>query len=197
MNKNEYYTNNICGKNREYIVAHELLKRWKINNGIANHTKCVIHHIDDTEECRNYNEAHYELWGFNLDGTFEYGKYVVFMTQSEHNTHHFKGKINSKVAGENNGMFGKHRYGEQAPMFGKKHSTETHTKMCINHANVTGENNPFYGKTHSDITINKMLYYHKTTSDAYHRYKDGGGILNWKEFRHAIKIGEIDISIYL
>jgi hypothetical protein len=44
----------------------------------------VIHHLRDTEEQRKYNDEHYELWGFNEDGTFEYGKYVIFVTKEEH-----------------------------------------------------------------------------------------------------------------
>lgn len=48
----------------------------------------IIHHLRDTEEQRKYNDEHYELWGFNLDGTFEYGKYVVFVTEEWHNKYH-------------------------------------------------------------------------------------------------------------
>lgn len=44
----------------------------------------IIHHLRDTEEQRKYNDEHYEFWGFNQDGTFEYGKYVVFVTKEEH-----------------------------------------------------------------------------------------------------------------
>ena len=44
----------------------------------------VIHHLRDTEEQRKYNDEHYEYWGFNQDGTFEYGKYVIFVTPEEH-----------------------------------------------------------------------------------------------------------------
>ena len=48
----------------------------------------VIHHLRDTEEQRKYNDEHYELWGFNEDDTFEYGKYVIFVTKEEHNHYH-------------------------------------------------------------------------------------------------------------
>ena len=47
-----------------------------------------IHHLRDTEEQRKYNDEHYELWGHNLDGTFEYGKYVVFWTHEHHIKYH-------------------------------------------------------------------------------------------------------------
>lgn len=42
------------------------------------------HHLMNTPEQIAYNSEHYEMWGFNLDGTFEYGKYIVFVTDSEH-----------------------------------------------------------------------------------------------------------------
>ena len=48
----------------------------------------VIHHLRDTEEQRKYNDEHYELWGHNLDGSFEYDKYVVFVTKEEHTEIH-------------------------------------------------------------------------------------------------------------
>lgn len=48
----------------------------------------VIHHLRDTEEQRKYNDEHYEMFGMNLDGTFEYGKYVVFWTKEHHNEYH-------------------------------------------------------------------------------------------------------------
>lgn len=48
----------------------------------------IIHHLRDTEEQRKYNDEHYELWGHNLDGSFEYGKYVIFVTQEQHNNYH-------------------------------------------------------------------------------------------------------------
>ena len=48
----------------------------------------VIHHLRDTEEQRKYNDEHYEFWGFNQDGTFEYGKYVVFWTKEKHDSYH-------------------------------------------------------------------------------------------------------------
>ena len=46
------------------------------------------HHLFDTPEQIEYNNTHYEMWGFNLDGTFEYGKYVIFVTPEEHSQIH-------------------------------------------------------------------------------------------------------------
>jgi hypothetical protein len=48
----------------------------------------VRHHLMDTNEQIEYNTNHYEMWGFNLDGTFEYGKYMIFVTEEEHHKIH-------------------------------------------------------------------------------------------------------------
>ena len=53
--------------------------------------------------------------GFNLDGTFEYGKYVVFMTASEHMRYH--------MTGSKNPMCGVRKFGVDNPFYGKKHSS--------------------------------------------------------------------------
>lgn len=46
------------------------------------------HHLFDTPEQIEYNNTHYEMWGFNEDGTFEYGKYIIFVTPEEHSQIH-------------------------------------------------------------------------------------------------------------
>lgn len=119
-----------------YRQVHQLLKDWKIENNITE--RCVVHHRDDTEEARVYNEAHYELWGFEIDENnnlnFKLGKYVQFMTRAEHAAHHNTGKIVS---------------------------SETRIKISQNHADFSGENNPMYGKTHSDESKTKMKESHK------------------------------------
>lgn len=193
MNKEEYYNSPICCKNYEYRYTHKLLQQWKKDNGITE--KCVIHHRDDTPELNQYNNIdHYERWGFDENGEFIYGKYVIFLTQSEHNTYHFKGKPNTKLAGENNPMYNVHRKGKDAPFYGHEHSVETRNKMSANHANVSCDKNPFYGKSHSEKTMATLNDYHKLTSDAYKKYQANGGTLKWKAFRHAIKIGELDLN---
>ena len=59
----------------------------------------VRHHLRDTEEQRQYNDEHYEMWGFNEDGTFEYGKYIVFVTEEQHNKiHHHSEETRKKIS---------------------------------------------------------------------------------------------------
>lgn len=61
--------------------AKSIQKSLKYN---SNPNATHIHYLRDTEEQRKYNDEHYEMWGFNEDGSFEYGKYVTFATPEEH-----------------------------------------------------------------------------------------------------------------
>ena len=76
----------------KYVYYNKTRKLQKslIYNEDKNAT--VIHHLRDTEEQRNYNDTHYELWGFEIDENgeehFEYGKYVIFVTKEEHTKIH-------------------------------------------------------------------------------------------------------------
>lgn len=66
----------------------------------------VIHHLRDTEEQRKYNDAHYELFGFEIDEygneQFEYGKYVVFWTKEHHIEYHRLSEETRKRISESN-----------------------------------------------------------------------------------------------
>lgn len=180
MNKHDYWKLTNKQSDFKYKHIHELLKQWKIENNISE--SCVVHHRDDTEECRKYNEEHYELWGFNEDDTFEYGKYVVFMTRAAHNTHHNKG--------------------ENHPFYGKHLSDEHRAKISHTHK----------GKKHSDITREKISAAQQEMRAAqqvrfagikllYSTYKNNGGNLQWNDFQKALKSGDITfetqpISVY-
>ena len=145
------------------IVRDRLLSREFESLENCDKDAKVIHHLRDTEEQRKYNDEHYELFGINLDGAFEYGKYVVFWTKEHHNSyHHQSDETKVKRANSNRG---------------KKRSNETRAKMsrsllkrfanydarkkisdsekaswteeCREQARVnnTGEKNPMYGKS--------------------------------------------------
>lgn len=125
MNKEEFRKHG-NPKGIEYYKVHELLNQWKKNNNIPDNIQCVVHHRDDTEECRKYNAEHYEIYGCNLDGTFEYGKYVVFMTNAEHNTYHHKGKT---LSSEQKAKLSEANRGEKNGFYGKTHTVETRQKI--------------------------------------------------------------------
>lgn len=211
MNKNEYWCNFSIDDN--YITTHEMLNNWKQQNGIID--RCVVHHRDDTEGVRAYNEAHYELWGFNLDGTFEYGKYVVFMTHSDHMRHHHKG--NTYMLGYHHTDEAKQKIRSNNAHYwkGKKLSPTHIQNLRDNHQDFTGDNNPFYGKKHTDETKAKISAAHKGKSqdaeqvqkmretklkqmsvikNLYNAYKENGGQLKWNDFQKALKNGEITVE---
>ena len=146
MNKQDYY--NSKGKCKKYYrQAQKLLKNWKAENNITE--RCVVHHRDDTDEVIEYNEEHYELWGFNEDGTFEPGKYVQFMTQSEHNKHHLTGKY----IGADNPFYNCHHTDEQRNKWslerkGRKLTEEWKQHISENNAHISG----MKGKQHSEVS---------------------------------------------
>lgn len=217
MNKNEYYNSrHKCYK--YYKLVQKLIKDWKTENNITE--RCVVHHRDDTEGVRAYNEAHYELWGFEIDENgnlnFKLGKYVQFMTHIAHSSYH--------NTGENHPMYGKHHteearvkmsesnthhrkgkhHTEEARVkistshIGKCHSDETKTKMRISHQ---GEKHWNYGHHTSDETKAKISLTSKGKHDLTHikflytTYKNNGGIKKWNDFQKALKSGDITFEM--
>lgn len=198
MNKKEYWDRGTRGV--AYKEVHHKLREWKCTNNITE--RCHVHHRDDTEECRKYNEEHYELWGFNEDGTFEYGKYVVFMTCAEHARHHRTGKC---LSNETRKRMRDAQLGELNHFYGKTHSEETLKKL--REANIgrhhtdaskakmsahrKGALNAMYGKHHTDEAKRRMSEIKKVqmaeTRKLYHTYIANGGSLKWNNFLSALK----------
>ena len=109
----------------------------------------VRHHLRDTEEQRKYNDEHYEYFGFNQDGSFEYGKYIIFVTEEEHTAIH-------KVSEET-----RRHMCESQRIRRKNTVVSEETKKKISESNkgrpgMIGENHPMYGKHHSDESKKKM-----------------------------------------
>lgn len=179
MNKQEFLANRKGNLHYKTLIDKEL-RQWKSSHNITE--TCDVHHRDDTEECRKYNEEHYELWGFEIDENgneyFEYGKYVVFMTHSEHSSYH--------------------NTGSRHPQFGKQLTLETKARIS---AKVKGEKNPFYGKHHSresntkNSETNKQNF--KRYVAAYHAYKERGGELMWQRFLTALSKRDLHIEDFL
>ena len=163
MNNKEYWSQADATSTSNYRTIRAKLKKWKLENNITE--RCVVHHRDDTEECLKYNEEHYERWGFNEDGTFEYGKYVVFMTLSEHSVYHSTG--------------------ERSSMFGMHHSEETRAKMSAAH-----KGRKFYDEHRAKISAAR-----KGTKVLYTTYKNNGGILKWNDFCKALSNGDITFDM--
>ena len=194
MNRKEWAEHHNYSK--ELYILHKKLKQWKLDNGITE--CCVIHHRDDTPETIEYNEKYYERWGFNEDGTFEYGKYVVFMTRSEHIGYHSIGNtygknavhseesrqaVREKVTGERNGM-----YGKPSPFRGAHHTEEAKEKNRQAHLGLHPSD--ITRKRMSD-TMKRQL---KCISLSYHKYRENGGQLKWSAYRSALSNGTIQLE---
>jgi hypothetical protein len=87
MNRQEFLDNGSV-TTVEYITAKAICDKAKFERSIIG--SYVIHHLMDTEEQRKYNNKHYERWGIDENGEFIEGKYVAFLTRSEHASYHMK-----------------------------------------------------------------------------------------------------------
>ena len=93
----------------------------------------------DTEEQRKYNDEHYELWGFEIDENgkehFEYGKYMIFVTEEWHNHYHHYSEETRKRMRENSIRARDEAWieNQRQKHLGKKASDETKKKMSESH----------------------------------------------------------------
>lgn len=165
MNQTEWKkSGKFQGKYMWYNQVRKLQRSLRYNSD-SNAT--VIHHLRDTEEQRKYNDEHYEFWGFNQDGTFEYGKYVVFVTQEQHNDYHrdseetrYKKSCAVKklwLDSNRRAKYSENLSGKNNPFYGKCHTEETRKKISeANQGKLSGENHPMYGKHHSEESKRKI-----------------------------------------
>lgn len=180
-------------KTTEYYMVHHKLKEWKRDNNITE--RCVVHHRDDTEEVRQYNREHYGRWGYNEDGTFEYGKYVLFMTLREHCAYHhtggknyFKGK-GDLLKGEKNPFYGRRHTDETKRIIGLKSKGRPNAMKGKHQTDEAKMKNRMahLGKHPTDETKEKIRQIAKDRtqiiSDAYKKYKLDGGTLLWNDFQ--------------
>ncbi len=172
MNQSEWKkSGKFPGKYEWYNKTRKIQKSLQYN---SDEKANRIHHLRDTEGQRKYNDEHYELWGFNEDGTFEYGKYVIFVTEEWHNNYHAQSEeTNNKrstTLKKHPPMKGKHLSQETKDRLSKintgKHHTEETCKIIsecskrqwqngesrqrIMANKPRGKNHPFYGKHLTD-----------------------------------------------
>lgn len=103
MNRKEWKTSGkFKGKYEWYNKTRKIQKSLQYN---SDPNAKVIHHLRDTEEQRLYNDTYYERWGFNEDGTFEYEKYVAFVTKEWHNNYHHHSEETRKQLRESSKAF--------------------------------------------------------------------------------------------
>lgn len=161
---------------RRYDNASREIQRSLKYNSDPNAT--VRHHLRDTEEQRKYNDEHYEMWGFNLDGTFEYGKYMIFMTEEDHITIHNQSdetkakrketlntpEVRKRLSDASKAVWSDETYHkamcEKARASWtddrKKKKSDSMTGELNHQYGLSGELNPNYGVKRSDETRLKM-----------------------------------------
>lgn len=198
----------------EYKYVQQLLKQWKKANGITE--RCDVHHRDDTEECIKYNEEHYELFGLNEDGTFEEGKYVIFMTIADHTHHHKTGKTYSletrakqSAARMGHVVSDETRAKQSAAMTGENNPAKRPEVRTKHSAAIMGDNNPMKRpevrekimgnnsptkrpEVREKLSKNNCS---RGMSILYNVYKENGGQLKWQVFKHALKTGDITFTM--
>ena len=186
MNRDEWYKNSRTGDRSSsyYKTCHKAYQQWRHQNGCT--CKCVVHHRIDTEEARKYNEEHYERWGCNEDGTFEHGKYVVFMTVVEHNTLHKLGTHHTEITKKK----------LSKALKGRVVSSETRIKLS---KLTSGSRNPMYGVHWTDSQKLNSSIKHKIIMRGikvlYNVYKENDGRLNWNDFQKSLKDGRITFAV--
>lgn len=169
----------------DFTYYNQCRKLQKSLNHNSDPNAVVIHHLRDTEEQRKYNDEHYEMWGFNEDGTFEYGKYVIFVTKEEHTNIHkcseeTKQKMSESRKGENCYWYGKHR--------------DAVTKEKISNAckgKTSGEKNGMYGKHHTDETkeaLRKANLGKHNSNETRKKISESNRLNYTDERKHAVSI---------
>lgn len=178
MNKDEWSKQSNRQYTYEYRYVHKLLGEWQQQNKITE--ICVVHHRDDTDETRKYNEEHYERWGLDENGDFVEGKYVIFMTLRDHASHHNKGKTLSAKTRRLIGLASAQRMTDEM----RKKVSNVHK-----------------GKSISDEQKQKVFVklkeHMQIMRDAYKKYKLDGGTLMWNDFRKQHKdtaVGDIQCN---
>lgn len=159
MNRKEWLNSNDENRNYWADKCREIQKTLIYN---TNPCAVIRHHLMDTEEQREYNSEHYEYFGFSQDGTFEYGKYIIFVTEEEHHAIHGN-------KGKDNPMYGRHHSDEAKIKISKASKemwkNESHRQYMSNimknrefseehRCNISkskmGEKNSMYGTHHTD-----------------------------------------------
>lgn len=214
MNKHEWSRQQNKHSTHEYKTVHKLLRDWKQQNGITE--RCVVHHRDDNDEVKYYNGSHYELWGFNEDGTFEYGKYVVFMTLADHCSHHHKNAVSGykgcnhtdewrnmmsqRMAGrvitdEHRVKIGTSNKGKVRSEESKQKNRDAHIGVHLSETTKSKMSAAHKNRKQTDEHRKKVHNARLGTSILYTAYKDNGGTLKWNDFCHAVKNGEITFEM--
>lgn len=195
-----------------YKMVQQKLKEWKIANNIT--VRCCVHHIDDIESAINFNEQFYERWGFDENDVFVEGRYVKFMTASEHSSYHAthrsietRRRLSNSLKGhktseETRQKLSKSHKGLQTWCKGRRLSEAQKQKLSENSMRYwkgkqfSAEHRQHISESRKGIKMTdearrKSSETHKQsmimTKALYTEHKNNGGTLSWNEFQKHLK----------
>lgn len=215
MNKDEYWDLSKAERPKKYYdLIQKKLKEWKIINNIT--TRCHAHHIDDREDAIIFNEQFYERWGFDGNDEFVDGRYVKFMTASEHCKYHSTHRSKETRAKLSNALKGHKASDETRQKLSESHKGKQTwckgTHLSEDTKQLISDSVKRYWKDkerrHSDEARRKMSESRKgmkmsaeaiakssnthkqlmiTIKSLYNEHKNNGGKLSWNEFQKYLK----------
>lgn len=137
---------------KEHFIAHKLLALENPNNDKLTYAWSCMAFI------KNSDQQRYEL----TPDEYEEAKKALAKAMSKQTKERLQDKTNHP-------MYGTHRYGEDNPFYGKRHTEESKKKMRESTVGVyAGESNPMYGKHHTKETRDKMSQNHADFSHEKH-----------------------------
>lgn len=144
-----------------------------------------VYDLAFSKEELNIKEKHY-IKVFNcIDNGYNFGDGgEINAMQGSRWTEEQTEKMREYMSGENNPMYDIHRYGEDAPMYGKHHTDDTKKKISktrIEKGIGKGENCYFYGKHfNGKNNSNAKSVICLTTKRIFHTIKEGASYYNCK-----------------
>ena len=120
----------INGRESSYIGSGVVLKQAINKYGKENFDNEIIEYCETLEELNKREDYYIKKFDavnsknfYNVANGGQGGDLTAHMSEEEYAAHI------EKFKGKNNSMYGVHRYGKDAPMYGKKHSPETRRKL--------------------------------------------------------------------
>lgn len=149
----------------EHFIAHKLLAQENPDNAKLVYAWSCMAFTKTKEQKR------YELTPMEYE---EAKKALSKIMTGKSMSDEAKAKLSKKTKERlqdkaNHPMYGVHRYGEDNPFYGRRHTEESKKKMSESTVGLyAGENNPMYGKQHTEETRNKMSQNHADFSHEKH-----------------------------
>lgn len=150
---------------REHFIAHKLLALENPdNNSLVYAWSCMA--FPNTKDQKRYELTPEEY----EEARIALSRAMTGKTMSDEAKAKMSKKTKERLQDKTkHPMYGTHRYGENNPFYGRRHTEESKKKMHDAAVGLyIGENNPMYGKHHTEETRNKMSQNHADFSNEKH-----------------------------